>query len=56
MTHDGPCQVTGGPGIRDDEAGCVCACLSPLMGIRCDGSPKTLPARPEPPESREGPS
>lgn len=44
--YDGTCQITGGPGVRDEEAGCVCFCLSPLVGINCDGSPKTPPPPP----------
>lgn len=39
MLGDGPCQVTGKPGIIDLET-CpsLCACKSPLMAIYCDGN------------------
>ena len=37
---DGPCEITGKPGILDEIAGYRCACVSPLMGIFCDGTMK----------------
>lgn len=38
---DGPCEVTGKPGVID-ELSARCACVSPFMAVFCDGTIKDL--------------